>query len=57
MIDQNVIVTGRAQHAVNGLAELRVLRIECVICLRFRSCHSHVEVQPHDFHSRRLQKE
>lgn len=41
MVNQNVIVTSGTQHSVNGLAELRVLCIECVICLRFRARHSH----------------
>ncbi|MGC1290291.1 MAG: hypothetical protein WA855_03320 [Candidatus Acidiferrales bacterium] len=37
VIDQNVIVTGGAEHAVDCLAELGMLRIECVIGLRFRA--------------------
>lgn len=39
VVDEDVVVACRAQNTVNRLAELSVLRIERVICLRFRTCH------------------
>lgn len=44
MINQNVIVTSGAQDPVNRLAELSVLRVQSVICLRFRARHSHLAI-------------
>lgn len=37
VIDQNIIVASGAEHAIDRLAELGMLRIECVIGLRFRA--------------------
>lgn len=41
MVDENVIVAGGAEHAVNGFAELLMASVERVIGFGFRAGHSH----------------
>lgn len=41
MVNQNIIVASRAKDAINGFAELRVLRVERVIRFRFGARESH----------------
>ena len=42
MVDQDVVMAGGAQHAVNRFAELLVLSIQRVIRFCFCSRHSHL---------------
>ena len=42
VVNQNVIVASRTEHAVNGLAELSVICVERVIRLGFCARQSHL---------------
>lgn len=50
VVNQDVVMASGAEHAVDGLTELVMLGVECVICLCFRTGHSHLSSPPYGFH-------